>query len=56
MRVYLTVCITKDKKAFHKAVVARDNEINLQFNKIINLEDSMIMYSIYNSETVEKLN
>ena len=39
----------------HKAVVAMENKINLQHNKIIHLEDSMVMYSIYNSETLEKL-
>ena len=32
-----------------------ENEINLQCNKIIHLENSMVMYSTYNSETLEKL-
>ena len=32
-----------------------ENKINPQHNKIIHLEDSMVMYSIYNSETLEKL-
>ena len=32
-----------------------ENKINLQHNKIIHLEDSMVMYSIYNLETLEKL-
>ena len=32
-----------------------ENKINLQHNEIIQLKDSMVMYSIYNSETLEKL-
>ena len=32
-----------------------ENKINLQCNKIIHLEDSMVMYGIYNLRTLEKL-
>ena len=32
-----------------------ENKINLQHNKIIDLEDSMVMCSIYNSGTLEKV-
>ena len=32
-----------------------ENKINLQCNRIIHLEDSMVMYGIYNLETLEKL-
>ena len=32
-----------------------ENKVNLQHNKIIHLEDSMVMYSIYNVEILEKL-
>ena len=32
-----------------------ENKINLQCNKIIHLEDSIVMYDIYNSETLGKL-
>ena len=32
-----------------------ENQINLQCNKTIHLEDSMVMYGIYNSETLEML-
>ena len=31
-----------------------ENKINLQHKKIIHLEGSMIMYGIYNSETLKK--
>ena len=42
-------------KALHKAVKAIENKVNLQCNKLIHIEDSMGMYSIYNAETLEKL-
>ena len=45
----------KRQKALHKAVVGMENKINLQCNRIIHLEESMIMYGIYNSESLEKL-
>ena len=32
-----------------------ENKINLQCNKVIHLEDSMVMYGIYNSELWKKL-
>ena len=31
------------------------NQVNLERNKVFNLEDSMVMYGIYNSDTLEKL-
>ena len=42
-------------KALQKAVVEMENKINLQHNKLIHLEDSMVMYGVYNAETIEKL-
>ena len=32
-----------------------ENQVNLERNKIFHLEDSVIMYGIYNSEMIEKL-
>ena len=32
-----------------------EKKINIQHNKIHHLEDSMIMYGIYNSDTLEQL-
>ena len=43
------------QKALQKEMVAMENKVNLQHNKIIHLEDLMVMYGIYNSETLEKL-
>ena len=31
-----------------------ENKINVQYNRIICLEDSMVMYGIYNYKTLEK--
>ena len=31
-----------------------ENEVNLQCNRLIHLEDSMVMYGVYNAETLEK--
>ena len=32
-----------------------NNQINIQHNKLIKLDDTMLMYGIYNVETLEKL-
>ena len=37
----------------HKAFVAMENKVNLQCNKIIHLENLVVMYGIYNSEILE---
>ena len=45
----------KCNKALHKAVRAMDNKATIQHNKLMQLENSMLMYGIYNAETLEKL-
>ena len=45
----------KHNKALHKAVMAMDNKATIQHNKLIQMENSMLMYGIYNVETLEKL-
>ena len=42
-------------KALHKAVKAMDSKTTIQHKKLLFLEDSIAMYSIYNSETLEQL-
>ena len=39
----------------HKAVNALNNQANVQHNKLMKLDDTMLMYGIYNAETLEKL-
>ena len=46
---------TKRQKTLHKAIHAIDNKVDLQHNKIFHLEDSMVMYGVYNSDTLEDL-
>ena len=56
MEVYLAICITKDKKkALKKAFMVMENQGNSEQNKMFHLEESMVMYGIYNSDTLEKL-
>ena len=45
----------KRQKALHKAFIALENKVNIQQNKVIHLEDSMVMYGIFNFEALEKL-
>ena len=42
-------------KALHNAVNAMDSKANIQYNKLMQLDSSMLMYSVYNAETLEKL-
>ena len=45
----------KWNNALHKAVNAMNNKANIQHNKLMKLDDTMLMYGIYNAETLEKL-
>ena len=41
--------------ALHKAVPAIYSKAIIQHNKLMHLENSMVMYGIYNAETLENL-
>ena len=45
----------KRHKAVHKAVAVVDKKTNIQHNKIHHLDDTMIMYGVYNSNTLKDL-
>ena len=45
----------KCDNSLKKAVLAMDNEVNIQHNKLLKLDNTMLMYGIYNAETFEKL-
>ena len=45
----------KCKNALHKAVNAMSNQVNIQHNKLMKLDNTMLMYCIYNTEMLEKL-
>ena len=55
MKEYEVSCTNKRHKALHKAVSVMDKKTNLQCNKIHHLEDTMIMYGVYNSNTLKDL-
>ena len=43
------------QKALQKAVNVMKDKVDIQCNKIFHLEDSMVMYGVYNSDTLEDL-
>ena len=45
----------KRHKALHKAVNVMEKKTDLQHNKIHHLKDTMIMYSVYNSDRLTEL-
>ena len=56
MRVISSFLHNRRHKALHKPLNAKDTKVNLQHNKLIHLEDSMVMNGVYNAETLEKIN
>ena len=45
----------RKQKALRKAVNVMKDKVDIQHNKIFHLEDSMVMYGVYNSDTLEDL-
>ena len=45
----------KCENALQKAVLAINNQADMQHNKLIKLDNTVLMYRIYNAETLEKL-
>ena len=45
----------KCENALQKAVNAMSNQANIQHNKLMKLDNTMLMYGIYNAKTLEKL-
>ena len=45
----------KRHNVLHKAVAVMDKKTNIQCNRIHHLEDTMIMYGVYNSDTLRDL-
>ena len=45
----------KRHKTLHEAVAVMDKKTNIQCNRIHHLEDTMIMYGVYNSDTLTDL-
>ena len=55
MKASLAFYITKAKKNLHKAVKVMKKKTDFQCNKIHHLEDTMMMYGIYNSDPLAQL-
>ena len=55
MNVSSSVLHLKRHKALCKAVKVMERKTDLQHNKIHHLEDTMIMYSVYNLDTLTEL-
>ena len=55
MRGYPVFFKEKCEDALQKAMIAMNNEVNFQCNKLLKLDNTMLMYGIYNAETLEKL-
>ena len=45
----------KHANALQKAVLAMNNEADIQCNKLLKLDNTMLMYGIYNADALEKL-
>ena len=45
----------KHENALQKAVLAMNNEADIQCSKLLKLDNAMLMYRIYNADTLEKL-
>ena len=45
----------KHENTLQKAVLAMNNEADIQHNKLLKLDTTMLMYGIYNADTLEKL-
>ena len=45
----------KCEDALQKAVFAMNNEADIQCNKLLKLDNTMVIYGIYNADTLEKL-
>ena len=44
----------KENNALHKAVIAMNDKANIQHNKLMKLDNTMLMYGIYNAEKLQK--
>ena len=53
MKVYLVSFIIKNKPLY-KAVNAMNEKANIQHNQLMKLDETMLMYGVYNAEMLEK--
>ena len=46
----------KRNKALHKAITTMDNKADIQCNRLMHLENSVLVYGVYNAESTRKVN
>ena len=56
MKGYPVSSNENSENALQKAVNAMSNQTIIQHNKLMKLDNTMLMYGIYNAETVGKAN
>ena len=42
-------------KALHKGIKAMETKVDLQYNRPVHLEDSLVMYGVFNADPLERL-
>ena len=55
MREFLASYTIGDIKLYPKAVYAMHSKVHTQRNKLIHLENTLVMYGVFYAETLEKL-
>ena len=55
MKGFLVFFKKKHNDALQKTMIAMNSEAEFQCNKLLKLDNTMLMYGIYNAETLEKL-
>ena len=55
MKVFPSFLHQKLNEVLHKAVKAMDGKTTIPCRKLIQLENTMLMYVVYNTDTLEKL-
>ena len=56
MKVCLVSFSINEIMPLHKAVNAMDEKTKIQHNKLMKLDDTVLMYGIYNAESVREIN
>ena len=55
MKEYPVSSNKKCENALQKSVHTMSNQASIQCNRLMKLDDTMLMYGIYNAETLERL-
>ena len=56
MQVYLVSFIINENNALHNVVQAMVDKANIQCNKLMKLDNLLLMYGIYNAKNIREIN